>query len=393
MPLVSVIIPAHNSEDYIAQTLASVLSQSLTDIELIVVDDGSTDQTATIVEKSACHDDRLRLIRQENQYAGVARNKGMETAEGKYLYFLDADDWIEPKALEKMYLSAESLCSDIVVARSEGFDNQTGDTWLIDYALNGVPFDTLISPSFYADRLFQRFMGWPWDKLYRAEFIRSSGLQFQPLRTTNDAYFVFSSLMLAGGVSCVDEVLFHHRVNNHKSLEGTRSKSWHCAIEAMQAIAKKNEEQAESAPLMESYNNWVLNYTYWSLDTLPADIADRYLEELIPSISVMPDGTESYVSRLEWALKALAPLNRSKLLVKATSLSLDKDGLSQDKENLSREITNLQDEIAKLNGKLNSLREELAERDEMIKEVYSSHSYKLGHALLTPLSAVKHRGE
>lgn len=107
----------------------------------------------------------------------------------------------------------------------------------------------------------------------------------------------------------------------------------------------------------------------------------------------MPDGAESYVSRLEWALKTLAPLNRSKLLVKATSLSLDKDGLSQDKENLSCEITNLQDEIAKLNGKLNSLREELAERDEMIKEVYSSHSYKLGHALLTPLSAVKHRGE
>lgn len=386
MPLVSVIIPAYNAEDYISQCLSSVLSQTLSDIEVIVVDDGSTDRTASIVEELTHRDGRIRLIRQENQCAGVARNKGMEVAEGKYLYFLDADDWIEPDSLEKLCSSAESLGSDIVVARSEGFDNQTGETWLIDYALNGVPFDTLIRPSFYVDRLFQRFMGWPWDKLYRAEFIQSSGLLFQPLRTTNDAYFVFCSLMLAGGVSCVDKVLFHHRANNRKSLEGTRSKSWHCAIEAMWAIAKKIAEQPESTRLMESYNNWVLNYSYWSLNTLPADIADLYLEELAPALSAMPNGIESYVSRHEWTLRTLASLNQSKLLVKATDLS-------GDKENLSHEIANLQAEIARLNGELDSLRGELADRDSKIREVYSSHSYKLGHALLTPLSAVKHRGK
>lgn len=386
MPLVSVIIPAYNAEDYISQCLSSVLSQTLSDIEVIVVDDGSTDRTASIVEELTHRDGRIHLIRQENQCAGVARNKGMEVAEGKYLYFLDADDWIELDSLEKLCSSAESLGSDIVVARSEGFDNQTGETWLIDYALNGVPFDTLIRPSFYADRLFQRFMGWPWDKLYRAEFIQSSGLLFQPLRTTNDAYFVFCSLMLAGGVSCVDKVLFHHRANNRKSLEGTRSKSWHCAIEAMRAIAKKIAEQPESTRLMESYNNWVLNYSYWSLNTLPADIADLYLEELAPALSAMPNGIESYVSRHEWTLRTLASLNQSKLLVKATDLS-------GDKENLSHEIANLQAEIARLNGELDSLRGELADRDSKIREVYSSHSYKLGHALLTPLSAVKHRGK
>lgn len=386
MPLISVIIPAYNAEDYIASCLSSVLSQTLSDIELIVVDDGSTDRTAAVVEESAQHDERVRLIRQENQFAGVARNTGMKAAAGKYLYFLDADDWIEPNALEVMYSSAESLGSDIVVARSEGFDNQTGDTWLIDYALNGVPFDTLIEPSFYADRLFQRFMGWPWDKFYRAEFVRSSGLTFQSLRTTNDAYFVFCSLMLAGGVSCVDKVLFHHRANNRKSLEGTRSKSWHCAIEAMQAIAEKIAEQPESSRLMESYNNWILNYSYWSLDTLPADIADRYLEELVPMLSAMPDDAESYVSRHEWTLRAFASLSKSKLLVRAIDLSGDKD-------NLSHEIENLQREIARLGGELDSLREELATRDRTIEDVYSSHSYKLGHALLTPLSAVKHRGE
>ena len=100
MPLVSVIIPAYNAEEYISQALSSVLSQTLSDIEVIVVDDGSTDRTASIVEELTHRDGRIRLIRQENQCAGVARNKGMEVAEGKYLYFLDADDWIELDSLE-----------------------------------------------------------------------------------------------------------------------------------------------------------------------------------------------------------------------------------------------------------------------------------------------------
>lgn len=159
MPSVSVIIPAYNAEDYISQCISSVLSQTLSDIEVIVVDDGSTDKTPDIVEELSASDARLRLIRQENQYAGAARNTGIKAAGGDYLYFLDADDWIESNALEAMRDAGDSRGVDIVIARSEGFDNQTGDTWLIDYALNGVPFDVPIQPSSYASRLFQRFMG------------------------------------------------------------------------------------------------------------------------------------------------------------------------------------------------------------------------------------------
>lgn len=385
MPLVSVVIPAYNAEDYIDQCLKSVLAQTLHDIEVIVVDDGSTDDTAAAVERMAERDERLRLICQDNQFAGVARNTGINAAEGDFLYFLDADDWIEPRALELMLESAKSLGTDIVVARSEGFDNDTGETWLIDYALNGVPFGEPVEPSSYADRLFQRFMGWPWDKLYRAEFVRSSGLRFQPLRTTNDAYFVFCSLMLARSVSCIDEVLFHHRANNRRSLEGTRSKSWRCAIEAMHAIAKTIEGLPDSARLTESYDNWILNYSYWSLATLPADVADLYLDELIPFLAPMSDESAAYVSRHEWSLRQLALLNRSKLLVKAADLGGDRD-------NLSREIDGLHREIDGLNAKIDSLGEELCARDRTIREVYASHSYKLGHTLLAPLSAMKHRG-
>lgn len=379
MPSISVIIPAYNAEDYIAQCLKSVLSQTCPDIEILVVDDGSTDGTPNVVEALASSDDRLRLIRQENQYAGVARNTGIKAARGEYLYFLDADDWIEPDALETMREAGESHGADIVVARSEGFDNQTGDTWPIDFALNGVPFDVAIEPSSYSRRLFQCFMGWPWDKLYRADFIRTSGLLFQPLRTTNDAFFVFCSLMLAKSICCVDKVLFHHRANNHKSLEGTRAKSWHCALEAMRAIKDVIVSLPDSVGLMESCNNWILNYSYWSLSTLPADIADQYLDEIAPSLIAMPDGEDGYVGNHERTLRNLALLSQSKLLVRATDLA-------GDKENLTNEVRNLQEEIARL-------RMELDARDQALDQAYASHSYKLGHALLAPLSAIKHRGE
>ena len=95
MPTVSVIIPSYNAAEYIAQTLESVLAQTLSDIEVIVVDDGSTDSTRDVVAEFACKDSRVTLVEQANQFAGVARNNGMAKARGTYLYFLDADDYIE----------------------------------------------------------------------------------------------------------------------------------------------------------------------------------------------------------------------------------------------------------------------------------------------------------
>lgn len=102
MPTVSVIIPSYNAAEYIAQTLESVLAQTLSDIEVIVVDDGSTDSTRDVVAEFACKDSRVTLVEQANQFAGVARNNGMAKARGTYLYFLDADDYIEKTALEEL---------------------------------------------------------------------------------------------------------------------------------------------------------------------------------------------------------------------------------------------------------------------------------------------------
>lgn len=110
-PLVSIIMPAYNVAPWIAQTLSSVLKQTLSDWECIVVDDGSTDETPRIVSSFA--DSRIRLISQENTGVAAARNKGLDAAQGQYIAFLDADDVWHPLALERMYstLAAHPACA------------------------------------------------------------------------------------------------------------------------------------------------------------------------------------------------------------------------------------------------------------------------------------------
>lgn len=294
--------------------MESACAQTLGDIEIFVIDDGSTDETLSCVRKHADADSRVCVMTQENQYAGIARNKGIAEATGEYLYFLDADDWIEPNTLETLVGSAVKHGSDIVVARSEGFDNQSGSAWILNNALNGVPYDAPLEPKSYADHLFQYFLGWPWDKLFRADFVSREQLQFQPLRTTNDAYFVFCALALASRVSCCDEILFHHRSNNSKSLEGPCSKSWRCALEAMVSIDDELKDLDLYPAFRLSYCNWVMNYSYWTISTLPADVADTYLVELDAIAHDMPADQGYYPGLQERLFRELFGKARSELL-------------------------------------------------------------------------------
>ena len=115
MPLVSVITPAYNAESFIRETIDSVLAQSVSDWELIVIDDGSTDDTQIIVAEYEKADDRIHLIINENNM-GVARtrNRGLDMFRGQYVAFLDSDDYWEPQMLEKMFARAQETGADII---------------------------------------------------------------------------------------------------------------------------------------------------------------------------------------------------------------------------------------------------------------------------------------
>ena len=112
-PLVSVVVPVFNAEKHLGQALDSLLAQTHGNLEVICVDDGSTDGTPQLLADYASRDGRVRIFNQENAGPGVARNRGIERARGDYLYFLDADDWCDPSLLEKAVALLERTGANI----------------------------------------------------------------------------------------------------------------------------------------------------------------------------------------------------------------------------------------------------------------------------------------
>ena len=123
---ISIVVPVYNTAKYLKENLDSITEQTLSDIEIICIDDGSTDDSLKILYDYAKKDSRIKVLRQTNQFAGVARNNGMKKAKGEYIIFLDSDDVFEKDMLEKMYSAALVNQLDVTVCRSNQFDNQSG---------------------------------------------------------------------------------------------------------------------------------------------------------------------------------------------------------------------------------------------------------------------------
>ena len=223
MAQVSVIIPVYNIEAHLRQCLDSVVRQTLTDIEIICVDDGSTDTSFKILTEYAAEDNRFLILTQENAGPGVARNTGLEQARGEHLIFLDSDDWFEPEFLERMLLCARKSKAGVVICRSVEFDTETGAELPSEWMLKTqyLPGETF-APEEIAEHIFQFTYGWPWDKLYRADFVKNAGLSYPALSNSEDLVFVFQSLALTHRIAVLKETLVHHRVNRMSSVSNSR---------------------------------------------------------------------------------------------------------------------------------------------------------------------------
>ncbi len=271
--LVSVIIPVYNAEKYLSDCLDSARAQTLRDIEIICVDDGSTDRSADILKEYARKDSRFIILHQKNQYAGVARNHGMKCARGKYLAFWDADDIFAPSMLEIMYQTAEINFVDVVVCGYASKNVNSGnivefENQLYEYGLDCIPQTSCFFKTDIRQNLFQVVVGWPWDKLFRREHIQKNHIEFQALRTSNDGLFVYQALWSADRVAAVKDHLVIHRIENKFSLENTRTQSWNCAFEMLYAVEETMKIQKCYEIYKQSFLNHVLFFLLWNLETL-----------------------------------------------------------------------------------------------------------------------------
>lgn len=242
MSKVSVIIPVYNGEKYLKQCIDSLLVQTLQDIEVICVDDGSTDDSLNILHQYCKMDTRVQVIQQENQHAGVARNRGLDIAKGKYLLFLDADDYFTSNMIEEMYKEAEQNSLDIVICQYDVYNekSKTEEIRSFETEESFLPNKSVFYGNEVKERaIFQLTTGVAWNKMFKAEFVRTSGIRFQNLRSSNDGFFTYCLLAIAGRIGYIKRSFVKYRMGNKESLSNTREKSWENAFTMLKAI--KNE--------------------------------------------------------------------------------------------------------------------------------------------------------
>ena len=217
---ISVVMPIYNAEKYLGRAIRDVLNQTLSDIELICVDDGSTDNSTDIINSFVKKDSRVSSIRQSNAGPSVARNKGFVLAQGKYVIFLDADDMYEPTLLESLYNMAQKDNLDVAVTRfdiynesSKSYVKQADEPHASIFAPGKVT-----SKNEYPDFIFASTTGYVWNKLFKAPFLKAKALVFDPeLYVFEDVCFVASALALAERVGRIEGNLIHHRVYSDQS--------------------------------------------------------------------------------------------------------------------------------------------------------------------------------
>lgn len=236
--IVSIIIPSYNAGLYIGECLDSLMNQTCQDIEILCVDDGSTDNTYHILEKYQLRDKRIKLLKQNHQSAGAARNCGIREAEGKYLLFVDADDFCRPDMVEKLVKKAEADHTDILVFDLLRYDNvgkkAVDDAWTAvhqEYFGEGVK-----AAADLKDTIFQFTTSGPMNKLFLREFIVKNNIWFQQIPRTNDLFFVYAAMTYAKRIAVLNEKLQYYRMNNPGSLQATNDKSPLAFIEALQAL-------------------------------------------------------------------------------------------------------------------------------------------------------------
>lgn len=220
---VSVIVPVYNAEKYLRECLDSIVGQTMKDLEIICIDDGSEDKSLDILRNYEQKDNRFTVLCQEHLGGGAARNLGLKNAQGEYLSFLDADDFFELNMLEKIYTHCKNHAADIGVFGVSCYHQTTGAQGHEPSGLRKeyLPDKEVFSWKDMPKYIFNAFHNWPWNKLFRREFIFEKGVLFQEIYRTNDLLFTNRALILASRIVVLDNDLIHYRIQTRDNCQST----------------------------------------------------------------------------------------------------------------------------------------------------------------------------
>lgn len=221
--MVSVIIPVYNVKKYLAKCVDSVINQTLKDIEIILVDDGSTDGSGEVCDHYALLDRRVTVIHQKNAGQGAARNSGLDMAQGKWIGFVDSDDWLDENYYEKMVKSAEENDADMACCDRRVFDEQNNMIYEADIVEGKSCIIGDKEEYFY--KYFFKYTPSSCNKLYRREIVK--GIYFKSVKEvgSEDALFNYEILFRLNKISEAKGVFY-----NSLARENSTARSYRCGV-------------------------------------------------------------------------------------------------------------------------------------------------------------------
>ncbi|MBQ6449745.1 glycosyltransferase [bacterium] len=292
-PKISIIIPVYNLSRYIGQAIIDIKSQTFRDFEVIIINDGSTDNSIIEIERNISDDKRFILIKQDHKGAAAARNTGLRKACGETLLFLDGDDHFYPNMLEKIYARYEQTLADIVIF---GWRAARGN-YVYSFDSQLVNSDVFAAKD-CAIKLFQIVSPASWTKLFKRSFVIDNNVKFQEeVKVCNDVYFNGILLSLAKKITVIEEVLLEYDNQRNERLSNYNSRTVKDVITAHIALKHKLIDLGLLALYEQSFNNKFVEACEYALKRVDNDgqlIFVNALKETFVTDLILDDYSEDY---------------------------------------------------------------------------------------------------
>lgn len=399
MPKASIIIPCYNAEKYLPDTLMSARYQTERDIEIICVDNNSTDATRDILEQAAAEDSRIQVLEEKMPGEGPARQKGFVAATGKWLYFLDADDLMEPQLLEHAIARGENTDADLVIFRTLTLNDVTGEVLPIgcSYMREWLPEEIdVFDPHEWPKRILNSFQNWVHNKLFRASYVHERNLSFQPLHRTADLLFTCRALTEARRIALLDEYLHRFRINNANSAMATSDRYPLDFYEALIALRDTLKEQGTWELYHDSYISWAAISVIANLEVARslegfATIANKMKKGGLQELDLV----DADISSLEspWHQQRIQDILHLPLteLVFAhyADLKIRHDGCEDHASRVRMENAKLHSEIDELNRRIAELEHQVELKETAIEGFEHSTSFHVGRCITAPARGLR----
>lgn len=356
---ISVIIPVYNVENYLSECLDSIINQSLNDIEIICINDGSTDNSLKILQDYEKRDNRIRVINQKNSGLGATRNVGLSLSEGKYVYFMDSDDYLELSTLEELYHLAETNSLDIVLFKLINFYDETGEKFPTPYYDMTFLRDRVQSNVFnyedVKDFIFEIAVSAP-GKLFKKSLI--SDMRFPENIIFEDNPFFIEAILKANRAYFYDKYLYYRRIRKN-SITSSQFSNYSDAIPILNMIIDKVKDSGHFEELAKDVYQRKVNQCIFRYGLLDEEYKSDFFNVMKKDFSLhkleyeSDDAFGGINPRLKHAFYSCIESDSYKefdLYLEIFNYKNEISELKRDNNNLSNKCSNLSNEISVLNN-------------------------------------------